>query len=79
MSLLMRLVCLVRGHRWGTPRRIVHQDARLGGVLEHPGKLSPEAVQRLKADWQAMHALWRRAEVARIVICLRRGEVAREP
>lgn len=24
MSLLTRLVCLVRGHRWGAPRRVIH-------------------------------------------------------
>lgn len=30
-------------------------NAQPSGVLEHPGKLSPEAAERLKKSWQAAH------------------------
>lgn len=33
--------------------RFFGNGARPGGVLEHPGKLSPEAVTRLKAQWDS--------------------------
>ena len=36
--------------------RIFSQDARPGGVLEHPGKLSPDAQKNLKESWNQQHA-----------------------
>ena len=36
--------------------RFYAQDARPGGVLKHPSKLSPEAAARVKESWQAAHA-----------------------
>lgn len=35
--------------------RFFGNDARPGGVLEHPGKLSDDAAQRLKTRWEAAH------------------------
>ena len=35
--------------------RFFSQDARPGGVLQHPNRLSPEAAKRLKRDWELMH------------------------
>lgn len=32
------------------------KGSTVGGVLEHPGKLSPEAQKRLRTDWEDMHA-----------------------
>ncbi len=40
----------------GYGARLFSQDAKPGGVLQHPGKLSEGAAKRLRADWQAMHA-----------------------
>lgn len=36
--------------------RLFKNDAKPGGILEHPGKLSDEAHQRLKNSWQSAHA-----------------------
>lgn len=36
--------------------RLFANDARPGGVLTHPGKLTPEAAKKLKASWQEAHA-----------------------
>lgn len=36
--------------------RVFSNDAKPGGILEHPGKLSDEAHQRLKDSWQKAHA-----------------------
>lgn len=36
--------------------RLFKNDAKPGGILEHPGKLSDEAHQRLKNSWQAAHS-----------------------
>lgn len=36
--------------------RLFKNDAKPGGILEHPGKLSDEAHQRLKNSWQTAHA-----------------------
>lgn len=35
--------------------RFFKNDARPGGVLEHPAKLSPEGFARLKTDWKNIH------------------------
>lgn len=35
--------------------RFFANDARPGGVLEHPGKLSQEAHERLRKSWEEMH------------------------
>lgn len=35
--------------------RFFKNDARPGGVLEHPGKLSTDAHTRLKTDWKNVH------------------------
>lgn len=35
--------------------RFFGNDARPGGVLQHPGKLSTDAATRLKASWEAAH------------------------
>lgn len=40
----------------GFGARLFSQDARPGGVLEVPGKLSAAAAARLQATWQAGHA-----------------------
>ena len=36
--------------------RLFANDARPGGLLEHPGKLSEEAYKRLKGSWESSHA-----------------------
>ena len=36
--------------------RFFGNDARPGGVLEHPGTLSPEAHTRMREDWEAKHS-----------------------
>lgn len=36
--------------------RLFKNDAKPGGILEHPGKLSDEAHNRLKNSWQSAHA-----------------------
>jgi HK97 family phage portal protein len=36
--------------------RLFKNDAKPGGILEHPGKLSDEAHLRLKNSWQSAHA-----------------------
>lgn len=36
--------------------RFFSQNAQPSGVLEHPGRLSKEAIERLSADWSAKHA-----------------------
>lgn len=36
--------------------RVYSQDGRPRGVLEHPGKLSKEAMERLSESWQASYA-----------------------
>lgn len=35
--------------------RFFGNDSRPGGVLEHPGKLTPEGAKRLKDGWEAAH------------------------
>jgi HK97 family phage portal protein len=39
----------------GYGARFFSQDARPGGVLKHPNKLTPEAAKRLKESWAAAH------------------------
>lgn len=36
--------------------RLFRNDAKPGGILEHPGKLSDEAHHRLKNSWQSAHS-----------------------
>lgn len=36
--------------------RVFSNDAKPGGILEHPGKLSDEAHKRIKDSWQEAHA-----------------------
>jgi len=36
--------------------RVFSNDAKPGGILEHPGKLTDEAHKRIKDSWQAAHA-----------------------
>jgi len=36
--------------------RFYSQNAQPGGVLKHPGKLTPEAAKRMRESWQAAHA-----------------------
>ena len=36
--------------------RLFANGAQLGGVLQHPGKLQPEAVERLKKSWEARYS-----------------------
>lgn len=36
--------------------RVFSNDAKPGGILQHPGKLSDDAHKRLKDSWQAAHA-----------------------
>lgn len=36
--------------------RVFSNDAKPGGILEHPGKLSDEAHKRIKDSWQAAHS-----------------------
>lgn len=36
--------------------RVFSNDAKPGGILEHPGKLSDEAHKRIKDSWQDAHA-----------------------
>jgi len=36
--------------------RFFGSGSRPGGVLEHPGKLTSEAAERLRHDWEAMHS-----------------------
>lgn len=36
--------------------RLFSNDARPGGLLEHPGKISEDAAKRLKSSWQAAHS-----------------------
>lgn len=35
--------------------RMFSNNAKPGGILEHPGKLSPEAMTRLKESWASIH------------------------
>lgn len=35
--------------------RFFKNGAQPGGVLQHPGKLSPEAVKNIRADWERIH------------------------
>lgn len=35
--------------------RMFSNNARPGGILEHPGKLSPDAVDRLRKSWSEIH------------------------
>ncbi len=44
--------------------RFFSNDSRPGGVLEVPIKLSPEALERLKATWEARHTLTNAHRVA---------------
>lgn len=34
---------------------LFRNGTKVGGVLEHPGKLSPEAATQLRADWESLH------------------------
>jgi len=36
--------------------RLYRNGTRLGGVLQHPGKLSADASKRLREQWEALHA-----------------------
>ena len=40
----------------GYSSRFYSQNARPGGVLKHPAKLSPQAAERLRERWEAAHA-----------------------
>lgn len=46
----------------GYSSRFYSQNARPGGILKHPGKLTPEAAKRLAESWQAGHASLQNAQ-----------------
>jgi len=39
----------------GYSARFYSQNAQPGGILQHPGKLSPEVAKRVKESWEANH------------------------